>query len=154
MANSRLSNRSNAVAPGPGDAWAPLVSLGLPPEALAEAQRDYMAEAGTIWNRLLQPPAEHAPIADRRFAAGEWSSQPSSAFLAELYLLNARTLTRLADSLEGDEKTRARIRFAVLQWIDAASPSNYRAECRSRAGRRRARGCRHGSRSPSSALRD
>ena len=40
---------------------------------------------------------------------------------------NARTLLHLAKSVEGDEKTKARIRFAVLQWIDAASPSNYLA---------------------------
>jgi len=118
---------THPAVPGLGDAWAPLVGLGMPPEALAASQRDYMTEAGAIWNRMLQPPGEHAPIADRRFAAGEWASQPSSAFLAELYLLNARTMTKLAESLEGDEKTRARIRFAVLQWIDAASPSNYLA---------------------------
>ena len=71
--------------------------------------------------------AEHPPLGDRRFAGKEWTSQPSSAFLAELYLLNARTLMQLAESLEGDEKTKARIRFAVQQWVDAASPSNYLA---------------------------
>ena len=118
---------ANPAVPGLADAWAPLVGLGLPPEVLAASQRDYMTEAGAIWNRMLQPPGKLAPIADRRFAAGEWASQPSSAFLAELYLLNARTMTKLAEGLEGDEKTRARIRFAVLQWIDAASPSNYLA---------------------------
>jgi len=118
---------AHSAVPGIADAFAPLVGLGLPPEVLAASQRDYMTEAGAIWNRMLQPAADHAPIADRRFAAGEWASQPSSAFLAELYLLNARTMTKLAESLQGDEKTRARIRFAVLQWIDAASPSNYLA---------------------------
>jgi polyhydroxyalkanoate synthase len=41
--------------------------------------------------------------------------------------LNARTLMQLADSVEGDAKTKARIRFAVQQWIDAASPSNFLA---------------------------
>ncbi len=118
---------AQSAVPGLADAWAPLVGLGLPPEVLAASQRDYMTEAGAIWNRMLQPPGKHAPIADRRFAAGEWAAQPSSAFLAELYLLNARTMTKLAESLQGDGKTRARIRFAVLQWIDAASPSNYLA---------------------------
>src|SRR5262249_30967734 len=43
------------------------------------------------------------------------------------YLLNARTLMQLAESVEGDAKTQARIRFAVQQWVDAASPSNYLA---------------------------
>ena len=116
-----------ALPPGVTDAWAPLVNLGLPAGAIAAAQRDYVAEAGAIWNRMLQPAREHPPIGDRRFAGNEWTAQPSSAFLAELYLLNARTLTQLADNLVGDEKTRARIRFAVLQWVDAASPSNYLA---------------------------
>jgi polyhydroxyalkanoate synthase len=44
-----------------------------------------------------------------------------------MYLLNARTLMQLADAIEGDEKTKARIRFAVQQWIDASSPSNFLA---------------------------
>ena len=44
-----------------------------------------------------------------------------------MYLLNARTLLSMAESVEGDEKTKARVRFAVQQWIDAASPSNYLA---------------------------
>jgi polyhydroxyalkanoate synthase subunit PhaC len=30
----------------------------------------------------------------------------------------------MADALQGDAKTKARVRFAVQQWIDAASPSN------------------------------
>ncbi len=116
-----------ALPAGLVQAFAPLMSLGLPPEAIASAQCDYVTQAGAIWNRLLQPAGEHAPIGDRRFSGSEWTSQPSAAFLAELYLLNARTLTGLVEHLEGDEKTKARIRFAVLQWIDAASPSNYLA---------------------------
>ena len=127
MANLHTTNTPVASAPGLHDAWAPLVGLGLPAEALAAAQREYMAEAGAIWNRTLQPAAEHKPLSDRRFAGAAWTAQPSSSFLAELYLLNARTLTQLAESLEGDEKTKARIRFAVLQWIDAVAPSNYLA---------------------------
>jgi polyhydroxyalkanoate synthase len=125
---SAANGRSaQAAGPAPDDVWAPLVGLGLPAEALAAAQHDYLAEAGAIWNRMLQPPGEPAPLADRRFAGNAWAAQPSSAFFAELYLLNARTLTQLAESLEGDTKTKARIRFAVLQWIDAAAPSNYLA---------------------------
>jgi hypothetical protein len=33
----------------------------------------------------------------------------------------------MAEAVEGDAKTKARIRFAVQQWIDAASPSNFLA---------------------------
>jgi polyhydroxyalkanoate synthase subunit PhaC len=42
-------------------------------------------------------------------------------------LLNARTLMQMAEGVQGDAKTKARLRFAVQQWIDAASPSNYLA---------------------------
>ena len=51
----------------------------------------------------------------------------ASAYVAQMYLLNARTLMQLAENLQGDEKTRQRIRFAVQQWIDASAPSNYLA---------------------------
>jgi polyhydroxyalkanoate synthase len=34
---------------------------------------------------------------------------------------------QMAEAVEGDAKTRARIRFAVQQWVDATSPSNFLA---------------------------
>ena len=64
---------------------------------------------------------------DRRFAGQEWMTNPATAYIAQMYLLNARTLLQMADEIDGDEKTKARIRFAVQQWVDAASPSNYLA---------------------------
>jgi polyhydroxyalkanoate synthase len=108
------------------DIWKAIAGLKVPAEVLVEAQRDYLVEATAIWNRLLVPGAPPS-ISDRRFASPEWTGNPSGAFLAELYLLNARTLLKLAKAVEGDPKTQARVRFAVLQWIDAAAPSNYLA---------------------------
>ena len=49
------------------------------------------------------------------------------AYTAQMYLLNARTLMQMAESVQGDAKTKARIRFAVQQWVDATSPSNFLA---------------------------
>jgi len=113
------------LAPDLGQVWKSMAGIGLPAEALATAQREYVEAAGAIWNRVLT--AAPPTISDRRFAGADWAANPSSAFLAELYLLNARTLLHLAKSVEADAKTKARIRFAVLQWIDAAAPSNYLA---------------------------
>jgi len=109
--------------------------LNLPLQQLAQIQTDYVKSATDMWNqslRQLQAPSEAAgakpaAIADRRFAASEWMANPAAAFTAQLYLLNARALMQMAESIEGDAKTKARIRFAVQQWIDAASPSNYLA---------------------------
>ena len=105
-----------------------LAGFGVPTEALAKLQADYLSGAIEAWNRVLQPgSATGGAASDRRFAASEWSATPASAYLAEMYLLNARTLLGMAEAVQADEKTRSRLRFAVLQWIDAASPSNYLA---------------------------
>jgi polyhydroxyalkanoate synthase len=109
------------------DVWKAISALNIPAGALAEAQREYLVDAAAIWNRLLVPGGARPALGDRRFASAEWGANPSASFLAEMYLLNARTLLKLAKCVQGDPKTQARVRFAVLQWIDAASPSNYLA---------------------------
>ena len=115
-----------------GEIWKSMQGLSLPLPALSALQADYLKEATAMWNGVVgcapgAPAAATAPTRDRRFAADDWSSNPTAALTAQSYLLNARTLMKMADAVEGDAKTKARIRFAVQQWIDAASPSNYLA---------------------------
>jgi len=105
--------------------WKSMSGLSLPVPAVAELQSAYLKQSTELWNLTLH--AQTAAPADRRFAAPDWAKNPASAYTAQMYLLNARTLLQMADSLQGDEKTRSRIRFAVQQWIDAAAPSNYLA---------------------------
>jgi len=113
-----------------------LSGLQVPQTALSQLQEQYVNQAASLWNGTVDRmplfgapdhPAEPAAIGDRRFAAEDWTKNPAAAFTAQMYLLNARTLTQLADSLQGDEKTKARVRFAVQQFVDAASPANYLA---------------------------
>ena len=113
-----------------------VAGLSLPLPVLGQVQADYLKQATELWNQSLlgfqqqsQPGAPSATpaIADRRFAAAAWAGNPQAAYLAQMYLLNARTLMQLADQVQGEEKTRQRIRFAVQQWVDAAAPSNYLA---------------------------
>ncbi|HWH83339.1 MAG TPA: class I poly(R)-hydroxyalkanoic acid synthase [Burkholderiaceae bacterium] len=92
---------------------------------MAELQQGYVKAATELWNQALG--AQAAASTDRRFAAPDWAKSPASAYTAQLYLLNARTLMQMAEGLQGDTKTKARVRFAVQQWIDAAAPSNYLA---------------------------
>ncbi|MGS0757975.1 class I poly(R)-hydroxyalkanoic acid synthase, partial [Roseateles sp. GG27B] len=72
-------------------------------------------------------PTAAAAVPDRRFSAPAWSANPASSFVAQLYLLNSRTLQQMAAKVEGEEKSRQRVQFAVQQFVDAASPSNYLA---------------------------
>jgi polyhydroxyalkanoate synthase subunit PhaC len=115
-----------------GDAWQRLSGLKLPATAMAELQRGYLEGATALWNQTLASgagsDAAAAPaIADRRFAASAWSANPAAAFTAQMYLLNSATLMRMAEAVEGDAKTKARVRFAVQQWVDAVAPSNFLA---------------------------
>jgi polyhydroxyalkanoate synthase subunit PhaC len=94
------------------------------PEKLQELQQLYVQEAVALWNQCLQA---NPIVADKRFSSQAWGSNPVAAFTAAAYLLNARTLMGLTDALQADAKTRARIRFAVEQWMAAVSPSNFLA---------------------------
>jgi polyhydroxyalkanoate synthase subunit PhaC len=110
--------------------WQQMAGMSLAPQALGTAQAEYLKSASDIWNQSLQAltgQGAEPKIGDRRFAASEWSSNPAAAYAAQMYLLNARTMMQLAENLQGDAKAKARVRFAVQQWIDAASPANFLA---------------------------
>ena len=108
-----------AVAPGAA------VPLQIPAEKLQQVQQQYLEEAKALWNQSLQ--ASTLAASDKRFSGDGWQSNPVAAFSAATYLLNARTLMELAESVQADEKTRNRVRFGVEQWLAAMAPSNYLA---------------------------
>ncbi|MES2999319.1 MAG: class I poly(R)-hydroxyalkanoic acid synthase [Pseudomonadota bacterium] len=95
--------------------------LQFSPEKLQSLQETYVKEAAELWNGGLSA----QPGADKRFASDAWSANPVAAFSAAVYLLNARTLLGLAEAADTDAKTKARLRFAVEQWMAASAPSNF-----------------------------
>jgi polyhydroxyalkanoate synthase len=98
-------------------------TVSFDPARLLDIQTTYLKEIAELWNQ-----GPHVkPQGDRRFASDAWAGNPVAAFAAASYLLNARTLMALADAVQGDAKTRSRVRFAVQQWIDASAPSNFLA---------------------------
>ena len=101
--------------------------LQIDPVKLLEIQQAYLKDISVLWNSGLQAGPSPAAATDRRFAAEAWRSNPVAQFAASSYLLNARTLMGLADAVEGDGKTRARVRFAVEQAMAASAPSNFLA---------------------------
>jgi polyhydroxyalkanoate synthase len=131
----QVADDARALGSAVGDFWKSFAGLSVPIHAVSEVQKGYVEQATELWNETLahaQPDRDHkaaprAPLADKRFAAPEWAANPAAAYTAQMYLLNARTLMQLADSIEGDPKTRARVRFGVQQWIDAMSPANFMA---------------------------
>lgn len=108
--------------PAVPDVGAPKVHFS--PAKLQQLQQQYLQEASQLWSEAL---AGKPQARDKRFADAAWSGNPMAALAAAQYLLNSRALTGLADAVEADEKTRARVRFAVEQWLAAAAPSNFLA---------------------------
>ena len=109
-----------------------LPKVSIDPEKLQSIQQQYIADATALWRQGF----DAKPEGDKRFAADAWGSNPLSAFSAAVYLLNGRTLLSMAEAIDADEKTKARMRFAVEQWMAASSPSNslaFNAEAQKKA---------------------
>jgi len=110
---------------GAGAPGIPLDTLGLrlDPARVLEAQNEYARGLAALW----QAPGEGArpAVTDKRFGSESWNGP--YGFFAALYLLNARFVSGLAEAVDADAKTRAKIRFATQQWVDAMAPSNFLA---------------------------
>jgi polyhydroxyalkanoate synthase subunit PhaC len=91
---------------------------------LTELQQAYVREAGELWNSNL---AANFAASDKRFSSHAWAENSVSAYTAAMYLLNARTLLGMVEAAQTDIKTKARLRFAVEQWMAASAPSNFMA---------------------------
>ena len=102
-------------------------SAAIPLARLQQIQADYVRDCSALWQQAASGDATALELNDRRFKDDAWRKTPGSAFGAAWYLLNARYLKLLADGLDGDAKTRERLRFLVEQFVAAASPSNYLA---------------------------
>lgn len=122
------TSSAQAFGQAVNDSFKSLGGLQVPVQQWTELQAEYLKSAASLWNQSMgssdQP---KTPVKDRRFASSAWTDNPATSFLSQMYLLNARTLMQMAEGIEGDDKTKARVRFAVQQWIDAASPANFLA---------------------------
>ncbi|CAM3960796.1 class I poly(R)-hydroxyalkanoic acid synthase [Bordetella tumulicola] len=104
-------------------AWPVPVSVA--PDALADIQADFLRE----WQRICDEAQRGtlAPPADRRFRGAAWAASPQHLLMAHAYLLSARVLSRMVDAAQVGEPLRNRLRFSIMQWVDALSPSNFLA---------------------------
>ena len=102
-------------------------SISFEPAKLLELQQRYIAGASALWNQGLQGDAAALAAPDRRFADAAWQTNPVAKFISSAYQLNANTMMGLAEAVEGNAKTKARLRFAVEQWMAASAPSNFLA---------------------------
>ncbi|MGA0585463.1 MAG: class I poly(R)-hydroxyalkanoic acid synthase, partial [Castellaniella sp.] len=81
------------------------------------------------WQSLLDTFRQGAltPPADRRFSSEAWAGNPHALFSAHAYLLMADALQRLAQAADLEAGARERLKFSIMQWVEAAAPSNFLA---------------------------
>jgi polyhydroxyalkanoate synthase len=91
-------------------------------DKLKDLQKQYLEDTAKLWQQATQTATQ---LPDKRFSASAWTHNPTASMAAATFLLNARALQGLADAVEADEKTKARIRFAVEQMTAATAPSNF-----------------------------
>lgn len=119
-----------------------LAQSGVPPqflnvdgERLAQLQREHAEMHARLWASVLGRKAGGEaeqiiafPPGDRRFKGPEWAASPVHDYMRQAYLINARFLTEVADSLPiPDHLLRERVRFLTRQYVDALAPSNFAA---------------------------
>ena len=106
----------------------PPAQFSVDTQRVGDLQRRYVEQLSGLWREFIEHPEKASePIKDNRFADPAWQGNPLAAFYARAYLLNAEFMNRLAETVDTDRKTKRRVKFAVSQFVDAASPSNYLA---------------------------
>ncbi|ALM81791.1 class I poly(R)-hydroxyalkanoic acid synthase [Bordetella sp. N] len=107
----------------PSAAWPVPVSVA--PDVMAQIQADFARD----WQRVMDDARQGrlTPPADRRFAGDAWGNSAQHLLLAHTYLLSAKAMQRMVDAADVSDAMRARLRFSVMQWVDAIAPSNFLA---------------------------
>ncbi len=99
--------------------------LGLSKEDSAVIQNEFMSE----WQKLSQSAANGKlpPVKDRRFKADAWGASPMHLMMAHLYLLSGQAMQKMVDVVQAPPAVKDKLKFSVMQWVDAMSPANYLA---------------------------
>lgn len=105
----------------PSAAWP--ASIHVAPTELARIQaefvRDYAALLDQARSGRLDTPD------DRRFSSDAWKANPFALFNAHMWQLSVRTMHRMVDAANVPEPVRNRLRFSVMQWLEATAPTNF-----------------------------
>jgi polyhydroxyalkanoate synthase len=97
------------------------------PMAMMAAGAEAWAKGLEAWGRMVGlDPAAKKDAKDRRFAAPEWRENPVFDTIRQTYLALADKMLGSVEQIDGvDADTRAKLKFAVRNFVDAMSPSNF-----------------------------
>jgi polyhydroxyalkanoate synthase len=117
----------------------PIGTLAQAPDAVTAAVTPWLTAAAELtawqlkamsaiagsWTPALQGTTTTQPgLADRRFAAEQWTSDPRYQVLARAYLTQTELMSKALEAAPLDEKSKGQWAFALRQVTDALSPAN------------------------------
>jgi polyhydroxyalkanoate synthase len=95
------------------------------PMSMMAAGAQAWARGLESWGQMLGLEAKPEKK-DRRFSAPEWQDNPLFDQIRQTYLALSDQLLGTVDQIEGlDGETRAKLKFATQNFVDAMSPSNF-----------------------------
>nr|WP_297458246.1 class I poly(R)-hydroxyalkanoic acid synthase [uncultured Halomonas sp.] len=108
-------------------------ALSLNPQALYGAQMRLAQDQMQLWQQTLREmlgevaePVIAPQASDRRFKDDAWRTDPFYRYIMQQYLLTARLIDQLLDSIDSlPEKQQRNLRFYARQYINAMAPTNF-----------------------------
>jgi polyhydroxyalkanoate synthase len=96
------------------------------PMSMMNAGAQAWAKGLETWGQMLGLQSGAAEKKDRRFSAPEWRENPLFDQIRQTYLALSDKLLGTVDQIEGlDAESRAKVKFATQNFVDAMSPSNF-----------------------------
>ena len=130
------SLKKDQALPTFGAAWSP-PAFGFTdpktsdPMALMSAGAQAWAKGFETWGKMLggvtaTPSPEVKEAKDRRFSAPEWRENPIFDTIRQTYLQISDRMLGSVEEIEGiEDEAKQKMRFAVRNFVDAMSPSNF-----------------------------
>jgi polyhydroxyalkanoate synthase len=118
--------RPFTTPPAPGAPSDPYGQLTAMSKSMLDMQQSYVQQMSNFWMGLAAGNLPQAPQeADKRFAGEWWRDDPRFDLLKRSYLAYADVLAKSVETAAVDDRTKGQLRFAMRQFIDAMSPTNF-----------------------------
>jgi polyhydroxyalkanoate synthase subunit PhaC len=119
-------------APDTVDASDPMAAFMTASQQIVGLQQDYWKQVAGFWSGMpgaanwgLGSDASGSGESDKRFANEAWRNDPRFDMVKRNYLAYSSFLQATVEAMPLDEKTKAKLRYDMGQFIDAMSPANF-----------------------------
>ena len=123
---------ADSNAPGTVGESDPMAAFAAASQQVLGLQQDFWKQVTGVWSGMsgaanwgLGSEAFGSGDADKRFANEAWRNDPRFDMVKRTYLAYSSFLRATVESAALDDKTKAKLRYDMGQFIDAMSPANF-----------------------------